>query len=88
MIEISSTTNDTHYSLIEDVSDDVSSWDEIIDQMEGVLINKYMEQENEDHGKMKSTEVIIEDPLMEQVQYSCMEYYELENNEVEFPLCK
>lgn len=36
--EISSTTKDVPHPLIEDVADDVSSNDEEIDQMEGIII--------------------------------------------------
>lgn len=85
MGDISSTIHDTCCLHIEDVLDDVSSYDEDIDQMEKVLSDQYMEQTNQDQGKMKSLEDIKQDPLLEHVQHPCTKVCDLEDNEVEFP---
>ena len=47
-----------------------------------------MVQIKKDQGIIQSLEDVKEDPLIEQVQPPCREYYELEDKEVEFPLCE
>ena len=47
-----------------------------------------MEKTNDDEGKMQCLEDIKEDPLVEYVQHPCTKDCELEDNEVDFPLCE
>ena len=85
---IASMTYDTSYPIIEDVLDDALYCDEDIDQMEEVLIEKYMEQTNKNQGELQSIEDVNNETSMAQLQPPCMEDCDHECKEVEFPLIK
>ena len=84
--ETSSPTDDTSFPLIKYVLDDVSSSEEDIDWMEEIIIDQFMEQTNEEQGKVKSFQDVNNESLMEQVQPPFMGDCDHEDKEFEFPL--
>ena len=63
--EISLTTEDTRYPIIEYVMDDVSLSDENNNKVVEVLTEWYTEKISKDLGTMQSVEIINEDSFME-----------------------